>query len=63
MHVPAVQLARPDVMIGFDTVQDQARATRMTLMDMLAADRLVTAGSHIALPGVGHLETAGAGYR
>jgi len=50
-------------MIGFDTVQDQARATRMTLMDMLAADRLVTAGSHIALPGVGHLETAGAGYR
>ena len=29
VHVPAVQLARPDVTIGFDTDQDQARATRI----------------------------------
>ncbi|MCV6585502.1 MAG: MBL fold metallo-hydrolase [Marinibacterium sp.] len=63
IHVPAVQLARPDVTIGFDTDQDVARATRQRVFDMAATDRLMIAGSHIALPGIGHLERAGDGYR
>lgn len=63
MHVPAVQLAMPAVTIGFDTDQDQARETRLKTMDMVATDGLMIGGSHIALPGVGHLETNGEGYR
>ena len=63
LHVPAVQLAMPAVTIGFDTDQDLARETRLKTMDMAATDRMLVAGSHIALPGVGYLETKGDGYR
>lgn len=63
VHVPAVQLAMPAVTIGFDTDQDLARETRVKTMDMVAADRIMMGGSHISLPGLGYLETAGDGYR
>ncbi len=63
LHVPAVQLAMPAVTIGFDTDQDMARQTRIKTMDMVAADRVMMGGSHIALPGLGYLETEGEGYR
>ena len=63
LHVPAVQLAMPAVTIGFDTDQDMARETRMKTMDMVAADRVMMGGSHIALPGLGYLEIEGDGYR
>ncbi|MEM9198043.1 MAG: MBL fold metallo-hydrolase [Pseudomonadota bacterium] len=63
MHVPAVQLAMPAVTIGFDTDQDMARATRLRLMDMVATDRVLMGGSHIALPGLGYLDAQGEGYR
>ncbi|MCR9140024.1 MAG: MBL fold metallo-hydrolase [Alphaproteobacteria bacterium] len=62
-HVPAVQLAMPSVTIGFDTDQDLARQTRLRTLDMVATDRIMMGGSHIALPGLGHLESAGDGYR
>ena len=63
LHVPAVQLAMPSVTIGFDTDQDMARQTRVKTMDMIATDRVMMGGSHIALPGVGYLEADGEGYR
>ena len=63
LHVPAVQLPRPDVTIGFDTDQDMARETRLRTMDMAATDQLMIAGAHIALPGIGYLERAEEGYR
>lgn len=63
LHVPAIQLAMPAVTIGFDTDQDLARETRLKTMDMVVADGLMIGGSHIALPGVGYLETSGDGYR
>ncbi|MEL6464145.1 MAG: MBL fold metallo-hydrolase [Pseudomonadota bacterium] len=63
LHVPAVQLSMPAVTIGFDTDQDLARETRLKTMDMVATDGMLIGGSHIALPGVGHLEAKGDGYR
>ena len=63
IHAPAVQLAMPGVTIGFDTDQDMARETRLKTMDMAATDGMLVAGSHIALPGIGYLETSGEGYR
>lgn len=63
MHFPAIQFARPDVTVGFDTDPDLARATRMKAFDMVAQDQLMVAGMHIDFPGVGHVERAGSGYR
>lgn len=62
-HVPAVQLSMPKVTIGFDTDQDLARQTRLKTLDMIASDRMMMGGSHIALPGLGYLDAAGEGYR
>jgi Zn-dependent hydrolases, including glyoxylases len=62
IHVGAVQFARPEVTIGFDTDQDRARATWLQVMDAAATDRLLIAGSHIGFPGVGYVERQGEGY-
>ncbi len=63
MHFPAIQFARPDVTVGFDTDPDLARSTRMKAFDMVAHDRLMVAGMHLDFPGVGHVERTGDGYR
>ena len=62
VHVPPVQWAMPDVTIAFDVDQDQARATRKSVMDMAATDQIQIAGMHIGFPGMGYLEKAGEGY-
>ncbi|WP_068316707.1 MBL fold metallo-hydrolase [Aliiruegeria sabulilitoris] len=62
IHVPAVQLARPEVTIMFDTDKEQAAATRADLMTALAGSGQRIAGMHMLFPGVGYLDTLGDGY-
>ena len=62
VHVAPVQLARPEVTIGFDVDPAQAAATRAALLDRVSADRLMIAGSHIAFPGLVSIARAGDGY-
>ena len=62
VHVPPVQFARPDVTIGFDFDADMARATRQSILDRAATDRLRVAGMHIGFPGTGYVERAAQGY-
>jgi glyoxylase-like metal-dependent hydrolase (beta-lactamase superfamily II) len=53
IHVPAVQLAHPEVTIAFDSDAAAAAASRGAVFRKAA---------HIAYPGLGHLRTAGSGY-
>ena len=62
IHIPAVQLARPDVTIMFDSDPDQAAATRKDLMTALAGSGQLIAGMHMLFPGIGYLDTLGEGY-
>ena len=39
-HMADIQIRRPEVTIGFDVDPDQARATRMKVLDQVASDRL-----------------------
>jgi glyoxylase-like metal-dependent hydrolase (beta-lactamase superfamily II) len=59
----AISFARPEWPIGSD--QDRARgiATRKRLLDQLATDRIPLIGFHLAWPGYGSVERAGAAYR
>ena len=52
VHVPPVQIARPEVSVGFDVDPAQAAETRARLLDRVAADRLMIAGAHMAFPGL-----------
>ncbi|MEO1306451.1 MAG: MBL fold metallo-hydrolase, partial [Pseudomonadota bacterium] len=63
VHVPAVQFARPDVAIAFDTDVELARASRAEVLDMAATDKVMIAGMHMPFPGFGYVETAASGYR
>jgi glyoxylase-like metal-dependent hydrolase (beta-lactamase superfamily II) len=62
IHVPEIQVPRPEVTIEFDTDPHAAAATRRRTFDMVASDRLLVAGMHIHFPGFAHVTRRGEGY-
>jgi glyoxylase-like metal-dependent hydrolase (beta-lactamase superfamily II) len=62
IHVPEIQVPRPEVTIEFDTDPVAAAETRRRTFDMVAKDRLLVAGMHIHFPGFAHLVRQGGGY-
>jgi glyoxylase-like metal-dependent hydrolase (beta-lactamase superfamily II) len=62
VHSTALQFPEPERSIAFDLDPPQAIATRKKVMDMVATDRLLIAGTHIGFPGVGHVAKASSGY-
>jgi len=63
IHVASVQLASPEVTIGFDTDEPQAATTRARVFADLAKDGSLVAVSHFSFPGLGHLRKAGKGWQ
>jgi glyoxylase-like metal-dependent hydrolase (beta-lactamase superfamily II) len=62
VHVPEIQVPRPDVTIEFDTDPHAAAATRKRVFDMVATDRQLIAGMHVHFPGFAHVAKHGDGY-
>ena len=62
VHTQALQFARPDWSISFDSDPALAAQTRARIFDMAATDRIVVAGSHLAFPGLGHVTRRSEGY-
>lgn len=63
LHVPDVQLARPEVTIVFDVDPVAASATRKRALADAVAGHHWIAGDHVAFPGIGHVQTDQQGYR
>jgi glyoxylase-like metal-dependent hydrolase (beta-lactamase superfamily II) len=63
IHAEPVQMAHPDIAIGFDIDSPTAVATRAKLFTDLAAGGTLVAGAHMPFPGFGLLRPAGAAYR
>ena len=61
VHAHAVQFAKPDVSIDFDTDQKLAIATRKAIMKEMAASHSLVAGMHLPFPGIGHVRAEGKG--
>ncbi|KAB1074222.1 MBL fold metallo-hydrolase [Methylobacterium planeticum] len=59
---PALFVRHPDWSAVFDIDADQARATRRTLLDRAAGERLQVAFYHAPFPATGHVARAGDGY-
>lgn len=55
IHVPEIQVPRPEVTIEFDTDPQAAAATRRRTFDRVAADRQLIAGMHVHFPGFAHV--------
>ena len=62
VHVPDIQIPRPEVTIEFDTDPHAAAATRKKLLDRVATDRQLVAGMHMHYPGFAHITKQGDSY-
>ena len=58
VHSTALQFPEPERSIAFDLDPPQAIATRKKVLDIVATDKLMIAGTHIGFPGVGHVAKA-----
>lgn len=63
VHVPTIQIQKPDVTLDFDSDPDAARAMRRRLFERVSADGMLVAGMHLDFPGFGYLSRHGDGYR
>ncbi|OHV07682.1 MBL fold metallo-hydrolase [Kushneria phosphatilytica] len=63
VHLPHIQLARPEAGVLFDVDGDQARRTREALLEEVSEQQQLIAGHHIDFPGIGHIVRDGDGYR
>lgn len=55
VHMPEVQIPRPDVTMTVDVDPAGAIASRRRIFDMCATDRLAVTGMHLHYPGFGHI--------
>jgi glyoxylase-like metal-dependent hydrolase (beta-lactamase superfamily II) len=62
MHHP-VQCAHPEWNCGFDSIPDQARATRRAFIERYADRPVIVFGTHFATPSAGHIVKEGEGHR
>ena len=63
VHMPEVQVPRPEVTMIVDVEPAQAEASRRRIFDMAASDRLLVTGMHLHFPGFGHVARQGGQYR
>lgn len=62
VHHAAVQFARPEVSWAYDDDPEQAKASRLALMEQAVEAGWIVAGAHLPHPGIGRIERDGAGY-
>ena len=58
----AVQFARPEVTIVYDTDNIKARAVRRRIFDLAVNEKINIAATHLPFPGIGRLRADGASY-
>jgi len=56
-------LAKPDWHCIFDMNAEAAVKTRRKILDMIATDKIASAGYHMPFPAVGYVEKQGSGFR
>lgn len=62
VHVPALQMARPDWYFRFDVDPETAIATRRRILDEVASDGIRVTGAHMPFPGFARVERSGGAY-
>lgn len=62
IHVASVQLESPQITIGFDSDEKQARAQRLKTFQQLAKEGSLVGAAHFPFPGLGRLRSTGKGF-
>ena len=59
IHVPALQIPRPEWYFRFDADPETAIATRRRILERAATDDLIVAGAHLPFPGIARIARDG----
>ncbi|MFK8021576.1 MAG: MBL fold metallo-hydrolase [Pseudomonadales bacterium] len=62
VHVPEVQVPRPDAGVSFDTDPKSAIAARNRMFDMASSDKFLIAGMHLHFPAFSRMKRSNDGY-
>ncbi len=62
VHVPELQVPRPEVTVDFDSDPAAAVEARRKVFDMVASERMLVGGMHLHFPGFSHLVRTATGY-
>lgn len=63
VHVPALQIPRPEWYFRFDADPETAIATRRRILDRAATDEIIVAGAHLPFPGMARITREGGQLR
>jgi glyoxylase-like metal-dependent hydrolase (beta-lactamase superfamily II) len=63
IHMPEVQIPRPEISMVVDTDPEAAAKSRRRILDMAASERLLVTGMHLHFPGFAHVARDGGSYR
>lgn len=63
VHVPEIQVPRPEVTNEYDIDEPLAAESRRRIFDLVASEGLLVAGGHLHLPGFAHLVRADGSYQ
>jgi glyoxylase-like metal-dependent hydrolase (beta-lactamase superfamily II) len=55
VHIPELQVPRPDITVLFDNDQPLAAASRMAIFDLAVRENLLIGGMHLHFPGFAHM--------
>ena len=62
VHVPEIQVARPEVTMEFDSDPQAAAAARQRVFDMVVSEDMLVGGMHLHFPGFGHMRREAGRY-
>jgi glyoxylase-like metal-dependent hydrolase (beta-lactamase superfamily II) len=63
VHVPEIQIPRPEVTSEYDISEPLAAENRFKIFDYVAKERHLVTGGHLHLPGFAHVIPNGRGYQ
>ena len=63
VHVPEIQIPRPEVTSEFDVSEPLAAENRFKIFDYVAKEGLLVTGGHLHLPGFAHVVPNGRGFQ
>jgi glyoxylase-like metal-dependent hydrolase (beta-lactamase superfamily II) len=63
VHIPELQVPRPDITMIYDTDQPLAAASRKAIFDLAVRDGLLIGGMHLHFPGFARMTNESGGYK
>ena len=63
VHIPELQVPRPDITMLYDTDQPLAAASRVAMFDLAVRDNLLIGGMHLHFPGFARMTRENGIYR